>query len=78
MTLLQKVGIEVLLLVLALVAVQSWGKGCMSRLWTRRVVKLLVKKVLEQGYRTADIYQKLAGEKLVTTKEMGAAIIANL
>ena len=34
--------------------------------------------VLKQGYRTADIYQKIAGEKLVNTKEMGAAIIANL
>jgi len=37
-----------------------------------------VEKVLDQGYRTADIYQKLAGEKLVNTQEMGAAIIANL
>ena len=37
-----------------------------------------VAKVLDQGYRTRDIYQKLAGEKLVNTKEMGAAIIANL
>jgi 3-isopropylmalate dehydrogenase len=37
-----------------------------------------VEKVLDQGYRTADIYQKLTGEKLVNTREMGAAIIANL
>jgi len=37
-----------------------------------------VAKVLDQGYRTADIYQKKDGEKLVNTKEMGAAIIANL
>ena len=37
-----------------------------------------VKKVLDQGYRTADIYQKTAGEKLVNTKEIGAAIIAAL
>ena len=37
-----------------------------------------VKKVLDQGFRTRDIYQKLAGEKLVNTKEMGDAIIAAL
>ena len=37
-----------------------------------------VAKVLEQGYRTRDIYQKTAGEKLVNTKEMGDAIIAAL
>ena len=37
-----------------------------------------VAKALEQGYRTGDIYQKLAGEKLVNTKEMGDAIIAAL
>ncbi len=37
-----------------------------------------VAKVLDQGYRTRDIYQNLAGEKLVNTKEMGAAIIAAL
>jgi len=37
-----------------------------------------VKKVLDQGYRTADIYQKKNDEKLVNTKEIGAAIIANL
>jgi len=37
-----------------------------------------VAKVLDQGYRTRDIYQNLAGEKLVNTKEMGSAIIAAL
>lgn len=37
-----------------------------------------VEKVLDQGYRTADIYQKKENEKLVNTKEIGAAIIANL
>jgi 3-isopropylmalate dehydrogenase len=37
-----------------------------------------VAKVLDQGYRTRDIYQKIAGEKLVNTKEMGDAIIAAL
>jgi 3-isopropylmalate dehydrogenase len=37
-----------------------------------------VAKVLDQGFRTRDIYQNLAGEKLVNTKEMGAAIIAAL
>jgi 3-isopropylmalate dehydrogenase len=37
-----------------------------------------VAKVLDQGYRTADIYQKKDGEKLVNTKEMGDAIIAAL
>jgi 3-isopropylmalate dehydrogenase len=37
-----------------------------------------VAKVLDQGCRTRDIYQKLAGEKLVNTKEMGDAIIAAL
>jgi 3-isopropylmalate dehydrogenase len=37
-----------------------------------------VAKVLDQGYRTRDIYQNLPGEKLVNTKEMGAAIIAAL
>jgi 3-isopropylmalate dehydrogenase len=34
-----------------------------------------VAKVLDQGYRTRDIFQQLAGEKLVNTKEMGQAII---
>ncbi|MBU5638316.1 3-isopropylmalate dehydrogenase [Geomonas sp. Red69] len=37
-----------------------------------------VAKVLDQGYRTRDIYQEKAGEKLVNTKEIGDAIIANL
>lgn len=37
-----------------------------------------VAKVLEQGVRTRDIYQKLTGEQLVNTKEMGDAIIAAL
>ncbi len=37
-----------------------------------------VAKVLEQGYRTRDIHQQKAGEKLVNTKEMGEAIIAQL
>lgn len=37
-----------------------------------------VAKVLDQGYRTRDIYQQKDGEKLVNTKEIGAAIIANL
>ena len=34
-----------------------------------------VVKVLDQGFRTRDIYQKKDGEKLVNTKEMGDAII---
>ncbi len=37
-----------------------------------------VAKVLDQGYRTRDIYQQKPGEKLVNTKEMGDAIIAAL
>lgn len=37
-----------------------------------------VAKVLDQGFRTRDIYQEQAGEKLVNTKEMGDAIIAAL
>jgi 3-isopropylmalate dehydrogenase len=37
-----------------------------------------VAKVLDQGFRTRDIFQKLAGEQLVNTKEMGDAIIAAL
>jgi len=37
-----------------------------------------VAKVLDQGYRTRDIHMKKAGEKLVNTKEIGEAIIANL
>ncbi|WP_243369636.1 3-isopropylmalate dehydrogenase [Geotalea sp. SG265] len=37
-----------------------------------------VAKVLDQGYRTRDIYQKKDGEKLVNTSEIGKAIIAAL
>ena len=37
-----------------------------------------VEKVLDQGFRTRDIYQNMSGEKLVNTKEMGDAIIAAL
>ncbi len=37
-----------------------------------------VAAVLEQGFRTGDIHQKGAGEKLVNTKEMGDAILAAL
>ncbi len=34
--------------------------------------------VLDHGYRTRDIYQGKAGEKLVNTKEMGDAIVARI
>jgi 3-isopropylmalate dehydrogenase len=37
-----------------------------------------VAKVLDQGFRTRDIFQDKGGEKLVNTKEMGDAIIAAL
>jgi 3-isopropylmalate dehydrogenase len=37
-----------------------------------------VAKVLDQGYRTRDIYQNKHSERLVNTKEMGDAIIAAL
>ena len=37
-----------------------------------------VATVLDQGYRTRDIYQNKDGETLVNTKEMGQAIIAAL
>jgi 3-isopropylmalate dehydrogenase len=37
-----------------------------------------VAKVLDQGFRTRDIFQGKDGEKLVKTSEMGDAIIANL
>jgi 3-isopropylmalate dehydrogenase len=37
-----------------------------------------VAKVLDQGYRTRDIYQQKDGERLVNTKGMGDAIIAAL
>jgi 3-isopropylmalate dehydrogenase len=37
-----------------------------------------VAKVLDQGFRTRDIFQNLPGEKLVNTREIGDAIIAAL
>ncbi len=37
-----------------------------------------VEKVLNDGYRTGDIYQGNAGEKKVNTVEIGDAIVANL
>jgi 3-isopropylmalate dehydrogenase len=37
-----------------------------------------VKKVLDQGFRTRDIFQQKAGEQLVNTRQMGDAIIAAL
>ncbi|GFE62309.1 3-isopropylmalate dehydrogenase [Geobacter sp. AOG2] len=37
-----------------------------------------VAKILDQGFRTRDIYQNKPGEKLVNTKEIGDAIIAAL
>ena len=37
-----------------------------------------VAKVLDQGYRTRDIYMEKPGEKLVNTKQIGDAIIAAL
>lgn len=37
-----------------------------------------VEKVLENGFRTGDIYQNKPGEKKVNTKEMGDAIVACL
>jgi 3-isopropylmalate dehydrogenase len=37
-----------------------------------------VARVLDQGYRTRDIFQNKGGEKLVNTREMGDAIIAVL
>jgi 3-isopropylmalate dehydrogenase len=41
-------------------------------------VESAVVRVLEQGYRTVDIFQKGNGERLVTTREMGDAIAAAL
>lgn len=41
-------------------------------------VESAVVRVLEQGCRTADIFQKGSGERLVTTREMGDAIAAAL
>lgn len=37
-----------------------------------------VEKVLDDGYRTADIFHGREGEKKVGTAEIGAAIIANM
>jgi 3-isopropylmalate dehydrogenase len=37
-----------------------------------------IKKVLEQGFRTRDIFQQKDGERLVNTRQMGDAIIAAL
>jgi 3-isopropylmalate dehydrogenase len=37
-----------------------------------------VEEVLASGYRTADIFGELEGEKLVSTEEMGAAIVGCL
>lgn len=41
-------------------------------------VETAVVRVLEQGCRTADIYRDAAGERLVSTREMGDAIAAEL
>jgi 3-isopropylmalate dehydrogenase len=41
-------------------------------------IETAVVKVLEQGYRTADIYQENGSEQLVSTKQMGDAIAALL
>jgi len=41
-------------------------------------VDAAVAKVLDQGYRTRDIHQNKAGERLVGTQGMGDAIVANL
>lgn len=41
-------------------------------------VDAAVEKVLNQGYRTADIFQGGAGEKKVNTAEIGDAIVANI
>ena len=37
-----------------------------------------VEKIIKNGYRTADIYSKAPGTKLVGTKEMGIAVIEEL
>jgi 3-isopropylmalate dehydrogenase len=37
-----------------------------------------VAKVLDQGYRTSDIYNRRDGERLVNTKEMGEAIVRSM
>jgi 3-isopropylmalate dehydrogenase len=41
-----------------------------------KAVEAAVVKVLEQGCRTADIYQGSNSESLVTTNQMGDAIVA--
>jgi len=41
-------------------------------------INAAVEKTLNDGYRTGDIYQGLAGEKKVNTAEIGDAIIARL
>ncbi|BCR05448.1 3-isopropylmalate dehydrogenase [Desulfuromonas versatilis] len=41
-------------------------------------VEAAVEKVLDQGLRTADIFQGKPGEKKINTREMGDAIVANL
>ena len=43
-----------------------------------KAVDNAVTTVLDQGYRTRDIYQNLAGEKLVSTREMGDLIVATV
>ena len=42
------------------------------------VIDNAVAKVLDQGYRTRDIYQQKDSEKLVNTKEMGDAIVRRI
>jgi 3-isopropylmalate dehydrogenase len=37
-----------------------------------------VAKVLDQGYRTRDIFNHRDGERLVNTKEMGDAIVRGI
>ena len=41
-------------------------------------IEAAVEKVLNEGYRTGDIYQGSAAEKKVNTAEMGDAIVARL
>jgi 3-isopropylmalate dehydrogenase len=42
------------------------------------LIEKAVETVLDQGYRTSDIFQNRYGERLVDTKEMGAAIVREL
>jgi 3-isopropylmalate dehydrogenase len=42
------------------------------------VIDNAVAKVLDQGYRTRDIYQQKDSETLVNTKEMGDAIVRRI